>query len=36
MPVHGGRSMDDVRAGAFEQDGPRRWVVEPSSEADPA
>jgi hypothetical protein len=33
---YGGRSADDVRAGAFERDGPRRGGVEPSSEADPA
>jgi hypothetical protein len=36
MPVHGGRSVDDVRSGALERDGPRRGGVEPSSEADPA
>jgi hypothetical protein len=34
MPVHGGRSEDDVRAGALERGGPRRGGVEPSSEAD--
>jgi hypothetical protein len=34
MPVHGGRSGDDVRAGALERGGPRRGGVEPSSEAD--
>jgi hypothetical protein len=34
MPVHGGRSVDDVRAGALERGGPRRGGVEPSSEAD--
>jgi hypothetical protein len=34
MPVHGGRSGDDVRAGAFERGGPRRGSVEPSSEVD--
>jgi hypothetical protein len=33
MPVHGGRSGDDVRAGALERGGPRRGGVEPSSEA---
>jgi hypothetical protein len=36
MPVHGGRSVDDVRAGALERDGPCRGGTEPSSEADPA
>jgi hypothetical protein len=36
MPVHGGRSVDDVRAGALERGGPCRGGVEPSSEADPA
>jgi hypothetical protein len=36
MPVRGGRSVDDVRAGALERDGPCRGGVEPSSEADPA
>jgi hypothetical protein len=30
----GGRSVDDVRAGALERGGPRRGGVEPSSEAD--
>jgi hypothetical protein len=34
MPVHGGRSGDDVGAGALEQGGPCRGGVEPSSEAD--
>jgi hypothetical protein len=34
MPVHGGRSGDDMRACAFERGGPRRGGVEPSSEAD--
>jgi hypothetical protein len=34
MLVHGGRSGDDVRAGALERGGPRRGGVEPSSEAD--
>jgi hypothetical protein len=34
MPVHGGKSVDDVRAGALERGGPRRGGVEPSSEAD--
>jgi hypothetical protein len=34
MPIHGGRSVDDVRAGALERGGPRRGGVEPSSEAD--
>jgi hypothetical protein len=34
MPVHGGRSVDDVRAGALERGGPHRGGVEPSSEAD--
>jgi hypothetical protein len=34
MPVHGGRSGDDVRAGALERGDPRRGGVEPSSEAD--
>jgi hypothetical protein len=34
MPVHGGRSGDDVRVGALERGGPRRGGVEPSSEAD--
>jgi hypothetical protein len=34
MPVHGGRSAGNVRAGALERDGPRRGDVEPSSEAD--
>jgi hypothetical protein len=34
MPVHGGRSVDDVRAGALERGGPRRGGAEPSSEAD--
>jgi hypothetical protein len=34
MPVHGGRSGDDVRAGALERGGPRRGGVEPSGEAD--
>jgi hypothetical protein len=34
MPVHGGRSGDDVRAGAIERGGPRRGGVEPSSVAD--
>jgi hypothetical protein len=33
MPVHGGRSVDDVCAGALERGGPRRGGVEPSSEA---
>jgi hypothetical protein len=33
MPVHEGRSMDDVRASALERDSPRRGGVEPSSEA---
>jgi hypothetical protein len=31
---YGGRGADDVHAGAFERDGPRRGGVEPSSEAD--
>jgi hypothetical protein len=31
---YGGRGADDVRAGAFERDGPHRGGVEPSSEAD--
>jgi hypothetical protein len=34
MPVHGGRSRDDARAGALERGGPRRGGVEPSGEAD--
>jgi hypothetical protein len=34
MPVHGGRSVGDVRAGALERGGPRRGGVAPSSEAD--
>jgi hypothetical protein len=34
MPVHGGGSGDDVRAGALKRGGPRRGGVEPSSEAD--
>jgi hypothetical protein len=34
MPVHGGRSMGDVRAGALERGGSRRGGVKPSSEAD--
>jgi hypothetical protein len=34
MPVHGGRSGDDVRAGSLERGGPRQGGVEPSSEAD--
>jgi hypothetical protein len=34
MPVHGGRSGDDVRAGDLERGGPRRGGVELSSEAD--
>jgi hypothetical protein len=34
MPVHGGRSVDDVRAGALERGGPCRGGVEPSSEAE--
>jgi hypothetical protein len=34
MPVHGGRSVGNVRAGTLERDGPRRGGVEPSSEAD--
>jgi hypothetical protein len=34
MPVHGGKSVGDVRAGALERDGPHRGGVEPSSEAD--
>jgi hypothetical protein len=33
MPVRGGRSGDDMRAGALEQGGPHRGGVEPSSEA---
>jgi hypothetical protein len=33
-PYTGGRSVDDVRAGALERGGPRRGGVEPSSEAD--
>jgi hypothetical protein len=33
-PYTGGRSGDDVRAGALERRGPRRGGVEPSSEAD--
>jgi hypothetical protein len=32
--VHGGRSVDDVRAGALERGGPCRGGVKPSSEAD--
>jgi hypothetical protein len=34
MPVHGGMSVDDVRAGALERGGPCRGGIEPSSEAD--
>jgi hypothetical protein len=34
MPVHEGRRVDDVRAGALERGGPCRGGVEPSSEAD--
>jgi hypothetical protein len=34
MPVHGGRSVGNVRAGTLERDGPRRGGAEPSSEAD--
>jgi hypothetical protein len=34
MPIHRGRNVDDVRAGALERGGPRRGGVEPSSEAD--
>jgi hypothetical protein len=34
LRVGGGRSGDDVRAGALERGGPRRGGVEPSSEAD--
>jgi hypothetical protein len=34
MPIHWGRSVDDVRAGALERGGPCRGDVEPSSEAD--
>jgi hypothetical protein len=34
MPVHGGRSGGDVRAGALERGDPRRGSVEPSSEVD--
>jgi hypothetical protein len=34
MPVHGGRSAGNVRAGALERDRPRQGGVEPSSEAD--
>jgi hypothetical protein len=33
---YGGRSEDNVRPGALEQDGPCRGGVEPSGEADPA
>jgi hypothetical protein len=33
---YGGRSADDVRAGALERDDPRRGGVEPSGKADPA
>jgi hypothetical protein len=36
MTVHGGRSGDDVRAGALERGDPRRGGVEPSSEVDHA
>jgi hypothetical protein len=36
MPVHRGRSVDEVRACALERDRPRRGGVEPSSEADVA
>jgi hypothetical protein len=37
MPVHGGRSMGNVRVGALERGGPcRGGGVEPSSEAVPA
>jgi hypothetical protein len=35
MPVHGGRSGDDVRVGALERGGPRRGGVEPSGEPRP-
>jgi hypothetical protein len=36
MPVHGGRSVDSVRAGALERGGLRSRGVQPSDEADPA
>jgi hypothetical protein len=35
MPVHGGRSVDDVRLGALERGGLCRGGVQPSGEADP-
>jgi hypothetical protein len=34
MPMHGGRSVGNVRADTFKRDGPRRGGAEPSSEAD--